>query len=255
MNIDGSGFNARQRKFGNVTRGIPGVPQLSISVVGDKVYYALVLVDTDKPAKEASRTLFKKTTIGKDGVSFWTAEANIDGSGWKAILRTTSPPDIAPQYKSIAVTGRKIYYAAAETREYGEPYQPFRPYLGSSGSNIINKGDAYGLGLTESNNARAFINAGEDYLFRAEIPEDISGGIADSEVDDGWHFVAATYDGSNVRLYIDGELKSVAAYRAKVGNNPFPVTIGDGFVGIIDEISIYDRALSAEEILLARQLK
>lgn len=249
MNTDGSRFHARQRSFGKNTRGIPGVRQRGVTVVGDKVYYSLVLVDTDKGAKEASQTLFKKTTIGKDGVAFWTAEANIDGSGWKATLRTTSPPDIAPQYKSIAVTGGKIYYGAAEAREYREPYQPFRPYLGTSGSNIVNKGDAYGLGLTEWNQARAFINAGEDYLFRAEAPEDISGAVADWKVDESWHFVAMTYDQSNVKLYVDGRLKSSAPYREKPGDNPFPVMIGDGFIGMIDEVSIYNRPLSSSEIL------
>ena len=52
---------------------------------------------------------------------------------------------------------------------------PFIPYLGSSGSNIMNRGDAYGLGLTKWNEAQAFINAGEDYLFRGEAPEDSAG--------------------------------------------------------------------------------
>lgn len=251
MTTDGSGFHTVPRRFGEGMRGIPGVRQLGIQVVGNKVYYALVLVNADMSAEEASKQLSQKTTVGRDDISFWTAEANIDDSGWKPTRRTGSPPDIVPQYKSIDVVGGKVYYSLAEVRQYHEPYEPFYPYLGVSGSNIVNKGDAYGLGLTEWNEARAFINAGEDYLVRAEAPEDVAGAIADAGVDENWHSVAMTYDGRGPKLYVDGALKSSSPYHAKIGDNPFPVMIGDGFVGVIDEVAIYNRALSSAEILLA----
>jgi hypothetical protein len=249
MKSDGSGFRAIQRGFPGV-RGLPGVPQLGIAVVGNKVYYALVLVKSDKTAAEASNQVFRKATVGREGFTFWTAEAGVDGSGWRATQRTNSPPDIAPQYKSIAVVGGKIYHSLMEQGEYREPYEPFHPYLGSSGANIVNKGDAYGLGLTEWNEARAFVNAGEDYLFRGEAPEDNAGAVIDSRIDDKWHFCAMTYDRKRLRLYVDGKLRSSTRYHTKIGSNPFPVMVGDGFVGAIDELSIYKRVLSSREILV-----
>jgi hypothetical protein len=166
-----------------------------------------------------------------------------------------APPDITPNYKSMVVVGGKMYYSLAEARKYREPWEPSAPYFATAGSNIVSKGDAYGLGLTESNDARAFVNAGEDYLLRGEAPVDISGAIADAGVDDQSHAVAITYDRETLRLYVDGAVQSSTPYRMKIGENPFPVTIGDGFVGVIDEVAIYDHALSGGEILAANKIK
>ena len=72
-----------------------------------------------------------------------------------------------------------------------------------------------------------------------------------------WHHVVATWDGRKLRLYLDGELQ---AERDRVGRpnpNPYPVMIGNfeypschggNFGGMIDEVRIYGRALSAAEI-------
>lgn len=251
MNLNGSGFHAIQRSIGDGAQGIPGVGQLGLTVVGHKVYYALVFVNTDMTAKEAAQQLFKKRTIGRGAITSWVAEAGVDDSGWRVTQRSNFPPDIVPRYKSIAVVGGKVYQSLTEYRPYSEHWEPFRPFLGTSGSNIVSKGDAYGLGLTEWNEARAFINAGEDYLFRAEAPADVSGAIADSTIDENWHFCAITYDRHNLKLYVDGIFKSSTPYRARIGRNPFPLVLGDGFVGIIDDAEIYDRALSAKEVFAA----
>jgi len=70
-----------------------------------------------------------------------------------------------------------------------------------------------------------------------------------------WYHVAATYDGSTVCLYLDGKLdvsKKVALatppshlFLARVwGDYPDRTR----FQGAVDEVMLYDRALSAEEI-------
>ena len=70
-----------------------------------------------------------------------------------------------------------------------------------------------------------------------------------------WYHVAYTYDGSNLRLYVNGtEVKSVAA-SGSLKVNTRPVSIGaDGssqkfFNGTIDQARIYNSALTAEQIL------
>ena len=72
-----------------------------------------------------------------------------------------------------------------------------------------------------------------------------------------WHHVAGTYDGSTIRLYVDGveevsnsasgplQTSSTSLY---IGNKPLSSYSGDHFKGIIDEVRIYNRALSTQEI-------
>ena len=71
-----------------------------------------------------------------------------------------------------------------------------------------------------------------------------------------WHHIMATYDGSNLRLYIDGREvpESPTAVSRTIDVSSGPARIGDyiggGYNadGTIDEVRIYDRALSTSEI-------
>jgi hypothetical protein len=70
--------------------------------------------------------------------------------------------------------------------------------------------------------------------------------------DEEWHHLAATFDGSTVNLYGDGRLVNTDS----VGNvnTPGPVHVGrrqdndNYFEGLIDDLRIYDTALTPEEI-------
>lgn len=74
-----------------------------------------------------------------------------------------------------------------------------------------------------------------------------------------WHHVAATYDGAHFRLYLDGELDaelpltatprydSIQHFGLGVAINSLGATAG-GFVGAMDEVRVYSRALEAVEI-------
>jgi len=74
-----------------------------------------------------------------------------------------------------------------------------------------------------------------------------------------WSFVAATYDGSHIRLYINGQLANAMDYIGGIypGSADLGLGIisfgGSGFsmplAGLLDEVSLYRRALTAEEIL------
>ncbi|MCP5096231.1 MAG: LamG domain-containing protein, partial [Chloroflexi bacterium] len=74
--------------------------------------------------------------------------------------------------------------------------------------------------------------------------------------DDGqWHHVVAVYDGSTKSLYVDGALDKSEAVTGSINTNDYPVMIGNNaqkmsryFDGLIDEVRIYDKALSADEI-------
>src|SRR5439155_11052478 len=73
-------------------------------------------------------------------------------------------------------------------------------------------------------------------------------------IDTNWHHVAANKPGSRVIFYVDGVADTPLQYdpgftftsRAAIGDNPD--NPGVGFFGLIDEVSIYNRALAATEV-------
>lgn len=68
-----------------------------------------------------------------------------------------------------------------------------------------------------------------------------------------WTYLTAVYDGSYMYLYIDGIKTAKNAYNKDIYNSPIDLLIGRSswsktFEGIIDEVKIYDRALSESEV-------
>jgi hypothetical protein len=74
-----------------------------------------------------------------------------------------------------------------------------------------------------------------------------------------WAHVAAVYDGTEMRLYKDGLLVGTAAKSGSVDTNPLvKVAFGDQpggarpFDGVLDEIRLYDRPLTVEELAILK---
>jgi len=70
-----------------------------------------------------------------------------------------------------------------------------------------------------------------------------------------WIFVVGTYDGTNMKLYVNGELKITVAKTGPMNTATTDLLIGtrlnlpaDTFNGKIDDIRIFDRALSLDQI-------
>ncbi|MHC4252554.1 MAG: LamG domain-containing protein, partial [Planctomycetota bacterium] len=64
-----------------------------------------------------------------------------------------------------------------------------------------------------------------------------------------WCHVAAVYDGEAVALYRNGGTPRTDPGKGVVlKHDSTPLSIGKGFQGLIDDVRIYDRALSAEEV-------
>jgi hypothetical protein len=73
-----------------------------------------------------------------------------------------------------------------------------------------------------------------------------------------WHHLAGTFDGSQLLLYVDGALQAATGFAGAVPTSVYAVNIGREAVGnrflydgAIDEVRIYDRALTEDEIILA----
>jgi hypothetical protein len=63
-----------------------------------------------------------------------------------------------------------------------------------------------------------------------------------------WHQVFAVWDGTNMHLWLDG-IKRTAPRTGLPTPKPNVLRLGQDFVGALDEVRIYDRALADEEIL------
>lgn len=70
--------------------------------------------------------------------------------------------------------------------------------------------------------------------------------------DNQWHHLAAVHDGSRMYLYVDGRFDAskatvgslrVSASHVYIGGNPT-----SSFTGLVDDVRIYNRALSAEQV-------
>lgn len=72
-----------------------------------------------------------------------------------------------------------------------------------------------------------------------------------------WHHLAMTYDGANLKIYLDGVLKHTTAATGTLDTTANPLTLGKstfGWDGALDDAVICSRALTAAEILKLRDL-
>jgi len=73
---------------------------------------------------------------------------------------------------------------------------------------------------------------------------------------DSWSHVAATYDGSTVKMYIDGNLVNSVDQEGEIATSANDILIAQGntgigsqaFEGLIDEIAVFNIALSADDV-------
>jgi hypothetical protein len=75
--------------------------------------------------------------------------------------------------------------------------------------------------------------------------------------DNNWHHVAMSFDSSDkIRLYVDGSVADSTGVSAELVSRDSQVTLGapahlpgkDHFAGLIDDVRIYDRALTPSEV-------
>ena len=109
---------------------------------------------------------------------------------------------------------------------------------------IVTYGDSYFISL----------NAG---VFRAWIHQGgwpNADGVTAPEVGE-WYFVAMTYDGADIKIYVDGVLEGTTASPGKIDYLDIIMRFGkhhaENWVlnGILDEVEVWDKAMTEEEIM------
>lgn len=122
------------------------------------------------------------------------------------------------------------------------------PTTGAQWSQIINKNvdDQYQLQHNYNNTAFEFAvrtNVHRRYMLSTTTP-----------LQGVWYHVVGTYDGSSQKIYVNGNLERTQSTSGTLVSSVSPVNLGRRssgdrrFTGDIDEVAIYDRALTASEI-------
>ncbi len=75
-----------------------------------------------------------------------------------------------------------------------------------------------------------------------------------------WHHYAATYDGEEGRIYIDGVLDVTSPGTGQIGSSTYDFYIGENaqatgrfYHGLLDDVRLYSRALPVEEIAIVME--
>jgi prepilin-type N-terminal cleavage/methylation domain-containing protein len=106
------------------------------------------------------------------------------------------------------------------------------------------RGEGYGWGMQISNTGPAtYIR-----IDTSAGTNQTSGGL--TTLDDTWHHAVYIIDSGSKRYYLDGILTYTGAYNPGGGlSNPSQrLTVGGSFVGQMDDVRIFNRPLSAEEV-------
>lgn len=157
---------------------------------------------------------------------------------------------VLPNDERLNVTGKGLTVEAT-----------VKPEELSTGHNVfVSKGDNQ-FALKESANYEGSGKRGlEFFIYDSSIPGSYTQWVSASTTDlpdnweGNWHDIAGTFDGENVRLYIDGEEVAVNAKTASISSSNYAVAIGGDTQenrrsnSAIDNVRIYNKALSKEEL-------
>ncbi len=113
---------------------------------------------------------------------------------------------------------------------------------------FVGKGDhAYAIKHSSGNQLQFFIYDGGWFTANVSVNASLNG---------SWHHVAGTFDGAEIKIYVDGALGATTEHEGTIEVQPHNLTIGNNseeegrfYDGVIDEVRIYDRALTANEIV------
>jgi hypothetical protein len=154
-------------------------------------------------------------------------------------VRIPDAPELSPQRLTVSAWIRK-----------DGPAQRFE-YFVAKGADVCLSA-SWGLYTTENSLLSFYVYQGEGPFVRA--PE------APAEVFDGrWHHVAGTYDGSMVRLFVDGRqigngtptntpIEYDTATHGDLGFGAYNGTCSLFLTGDVDGVSVWDRALPIAQI-------
>jgi hypothetical protein len=182
---------------------------------------------------------------------------NLSGLGYTAtLLNSPTYSSASPGYMSF--DGTNDYVESSTFSGVGNTYFTLNIwfYKPTSWANAYRKLAIIGTGHFTS----LYMSEGPGPVFYFGIGLSGSGQIGPETTKmpavDQWHMATGTWDGSNVKLYIDGALISSVtgsgSYPSTWDTSTFKIGYGYGseyFTGYISQVQLYNRALSATEVM------
>jgi hypothetical protein len=180
------------------------------------------------------------------GLATWTQGRFQSGLAFDGNAAAVTVPD-TPAFESTSVSVSAWVKSNSSPGEYR--------YIAAKGANGCSAA-SYGL-YTGADGGLEFYVSADDGLSWTLSP-----GAGQSVWNGQWHNVVGTYDGSTLRLYVDGRQvgsgtpdTTPIAYGLPTSNEfaigNYPWCPESGFSGSIDEVKLFNRALAPQEIGLA----
>ncbi|MBL9179594.1 MAG: LamG domain-containing protein [Verrucomicrobiaceae bacterium] len=175
----------------------------------------------------ANGDLFSSRGIGSAvmGSAAWA-----EGKSGKAARFESNGPGMAVGYMEALDCDRAVSVAAWVKLE------------GTQGDGLIwNYERAYRLALVKGSNRVQFMMdldgkwAGNALLSKTSLEQG------------RWHHVAGVYDGKERRIYLDGKLDASELVTGTISRGG-RIAIGKGFTGLVDELKVWNRAVSESEV-------
>ena len=177
---------------------------------------------------------YNNVLLGAPGALSSDSNPSASFDGVRSYVRVPASP-------SLDMTSAVTVELWAKRRTISSTYQVLVGKPGNGQSKLEN----YAVWLTTSNRYQAYFGDGSTFVSV----------VTPAITDTNWHHVVATYNGSRVRIYLDGVLKQEIAQTLQMRGNNLPLNIGRAnngsyfFNGWLDEVAVYPTALPAQTIL------
>ena len=204
------------------------------------------------------------------GLGNGTGDAEVwsyDGVSWSLIggdnINDSWPDGTYERIRSMAIYNGELYIGLGDSTGDGEVWRYDGTNWEKVGGNGLNSGWTSVVEYVSTMidyRGKLFVGTGNSQNVDAVVWSYGDNAYLSSEQsvqDDQWHHVAATYDGTTMRLYIDGELDASATVAVTMGTSAVPLKIGSTFgsggrgeaqgylKGKIDEVRISSTARSS----------
>lgn len=96
---------------------------------------------------------------------------------------------------------------------------------------VVGKLDSYGLRVNEG-----------------EVTASVNNNLISTDLGTGWSHLMLTYDGNQQSLYVNSELKNSQSLSGNINTNYNNLLLGFNYSGLLDEVKVYNKALTSEEV-------